>query len=69
MPRIRCNDTLPLCDIHNKQYLPCCGPDLFDPIPFYSVVGTCFRSVQLNCCYYSVVFSLFLPELTDVRDV
>ena len=45
---IRCNDTLPICDIHNKQYSPCCGQELFDPVPFYSVAGTCFRSVQLN---------------------
>ena len=45
---IRCNDALPICDIHNKQYSPCCGQDLFDPVPFYSVAGTCFRSVQLD---------------------
>ena len=45
---IRCNDTLPICDIHNKQHSPCCGQDLFDPVPFYSVAGTCFRSVQLK---------------------
>ena len=54
---------------NNRQHSPCCGPGaagLFDPDPFYSVVGTCFRwrpiAEDIALSIRSVRFTMFMNK-------
>ncbi len=40
---ISCAEAIPFCYVHNKIYRPCCGAGLFDPDPFYSNTGVCYK--------------------------